>query len=334
MNKRLRLIVGATAALLLLLSGIPPVSDAALDAPWTFAVLSDTRSDLHEADGRSGVNSGTVSRIATAIAKEKPDVVLVPGDLVLGNARNAAPFETQLINWRRAMKPVYDAGIPVLPVRGNHEYLSKEYYPNDPCKPLAPNPAALATYLGIFGRDVPQNGPDGQKGATYAYPHKNALFVGLDELVNLYSYDRAWLDAILKANPRQHLFVFGHFPAFGLIHKDNLSCNSAARDALWNTIGAHNGRLYFCGHDHLYDRGETPDAAGHAIRQVLVGNGGAPFYYYNGGYADKRMKPEKRVQGKPGYLLVTVAGARVSVKLKTIGQDGITISDEFAYTMP
>jgi hypothetical protein len=337
MKKRSCLTWRTAATLLLLISGILPVSGATKNEQWKFVVIADTRSDPCAADGKSGVNTGIVGRIATAVAHDKPDVVLVPGDLVLGYAYKcgpADPFETQLNNWRRAMKPVYDANIPVLPVRGNHEYLSKDYFPHDPCKPLAPNPVALATYLGIFGKNLPQNGPDGQKGATFAYTHKNAIFVGLDEYIDQYFYDRAWLDATLKANPRQHLFVFGHLPAFGVMHQDNLSCNKAARDALWNAIGAHNGRLYFCGHDHLYDRGEIPDAAGNSIQQVVVGNGGAPFYHYTGGYADIRMKPGKRVLDKPGYLLVTVDGARVSAQLKTIDKDSITVSDEFAYTMP
>jgi 3',5'-cyclic AMP phosphodiesterase CpdA len=332
-----RLTRGAAAMVLLLFSLLIPGTGAAEGGPWRFVVMSDTRSNPCDADGKSGVNTRIVNRIATALAKEKPDVVLVPGDLVLGKAYQcgpAAPFATQLANWREAMKPVYEAGIPVLPVRGNHEYQSRNYFPNDPCRPLAPNPAALATYLAAFGRDVPQNGPDGQKGATYAYPHNNALFIGLDELFDLYSYDRAWLDAMLTANPRQHLFVFGHFPAFGVKHEDNLSCNGSSRDALWNAIGSHNGRMYFCGHDHLYDRSEVMDAAGNRVQQVLVGNGGAPFYNYTGGYDDKRVKPQKRVLSKPGYVVVTVDGTTVSVQMKAVDQDGTTIADEFGYTVP
>jgi len=333
----LHLIKGMLAALLSLFSVFIPLAGATQDGPWRFAVISDTRGNPCDPDGKSGVNTRIVNRIATAVASEKPDVVLVPGDLVLGKSHScgfATSFETQLATWREAMKPVYGAGIPVLPVRGNHEYQSKDRILLDPCKPLAPNPAALAAYLAVFGKDVPQNGPDGQKGATFAYPHKNALIIGLDELFDLYSYDRAWLDAMLKANPRQHLFVFGHYPAFGVLHRDNLSCNSSSRDALWNTIGAHNGRMYFCGHDHLYDRGEVMDADGNSVQQVLVGNGGAPFYNYSGGYADKRVKPHKRVLSKPGYVVVTVDGARVSVQMKTVDQDGTTVSDEFAYSVP
>lgn len=323
--------------LLLLVAALLPSTGMAKDKPWKFVVLSDTRSDPCAADGKGGVNTMTLGRIAKAVASEKPDLVLAPGDLVLGNAYKcspADPYDAQLKNWRKVMGPVYDANIPVLPTRGNHELASKEYFPNEPCRPVAPNPTALAAWLANFGKYVPQNGPEGQKGLTYAYTHKNALFIGLDELTDYLSYDPSWFDAVLKADKRRHLFVFGHFPAFGVMHRDNLSCNSATRDALWKSIGANNGRLYFCGHDHLYDRGEVTDPAGNGIRQVLVGNGGAPFYNYSGGYSDKRVKPRKRLLSKPGYLVVTVNGARISAKLKTLDDGKIIVSDKFGYTLP
>jgi len=309
----------------------------AKDKPWKFVVLSDTRSDPCAADGKGGVNSVILGRIATAVANEKPDLVLVPGDLVLGNAYKcspADPYDAQLKNWRKVMGPVYDAKIPVLPTRGNHELLSKDYFPNEPCRPVTPDPAALQTWLSVFDKDVPQNGPEGQKGLTYAYTHKNALFIGLDELTDYQSYNPAWFDAVIKAHKRRHLFVFGHFPAFGVMHRDNLSCNSATRDALWESIGMNSGRLYFCGHDHFYDRVEVADPTGVNIQQVLVGNGSAPFYNYSGGYSDKRVKPQKRILSKPGYLVVTVNGARISAKLKTLDDGKFIVSDKFGYTLP
>ncbi|HEX9022253.1 MAG TPA: metallophosphoesterase family protein, partial [Geobacteraceae bacterium] len=199
--------------LLLICVALLPAIGAAQDEAWRFVVLSDTRSNPCADGGKGGVNGAVLGRIAAAVVKEKPDVVLVAGDLVLGNAYRCGPAEplaAQLKNWRTAMGPVYDAHIPVLPVRGNHELLSTDYFPTEPCRSLRPNGAALQAWLDIFGPDVPQNGPPGQKGITFAYPHKNALFVGLDELAAYLSYDPAWLDATLKANKRQHLFVYGH----------------------------------------------------------------------------------------------------------------------------
>ncbi|MCM0081635.1 metallophosphoesterase [Geomonas sp. Red32] len=336
--KSARHLIWSFASILLLVCSVPSLAqDAAPEKPWRFVVLSDTRSDPCAPGGESGVNGAVLGRIARAVASEKPELVLVPGDLVIGNAYKCAPaasFDTQLKNWRKVMSPVYEAGIPVLPVRGNHEYLSRDYFPHDECRPLRPNPEALQIWLRNFGGDVPGNGPEGEKGVTFAYPHKNALFIGLDEQVNYLSYDRSWLDATVKASKRQHLFIFGHFPAFSVMHEDNLSCNTATRDALWDAIGANNGRMYFCGHDHLYDRGEMADAAGRPIRQMLVGNGGAPFYNYSGGYRDSKLKPEKRIISKPGYLVVTIDGRKATAVLKTIDGGKITESDRFDYTLP
>jgi 3',5'-cyclic AMP phosphodiesterase CpdA len=323
--------------ILLIAAALLPATGLAKDKTWKFVVLSDTRSNPCDGDWKGGVNSETLARIAAAVAREKPDLVLVPGDLVLGRTWRECgqpdPFNTQLRNWRAAMDPVYAARIPVLPTRGNHELLSKDHFPDEPCHTLTPDPAALSTWLAVFGNDVPQNGPAGQKGLTYAYPHKNAIFIALDELTDHLSYDPSWLDAMLKKYKRRHLFLFGHYPAFGVMHRDNLSCNEAGRDNLWKTMDANNGRLYFCGHDHLYDRIAVTGPAGNHIRQVLTGNGGAPFYNYSGGYQDKRVKPEKRVLSKPGYVVLTVKGPRVTAKMKTLTADGVTISDEFGYTL-
>jgi hypothetical protein len=336
-RKSLTILVLPSCLLLYIFAALFPATGMAADKPWKFVVLSDTRSNPCDGDWKSGVNAKVLGRIAKAVAREKPDLVIVPGDLVLGRTWKQCgqpdPFETQLMNWRKAMGPVYAARIPVLPTRGNHELVSSDHFPDEPCRPLTPDPAALPAWLAVFGKDVPQNGPTGQKGITYAYPHKNAVFIGLDELVDHLSYDPSWLDAMLKAYKRRHLVVFGHYPAFEVMHRDNLSCNEAGRNALWETMGMNNGRLYFCGHDHFYDRAAVTDPAGNRIRQVLTGNGGAPFYNYTGGYSDKRVIPEKRVLSKPGYVVVTVKGARVTARMKTLTDDGVTISDEFGYTL-
>ena len=115
-----RIIRVLPSLLLLIVAALLPATGMAKDKPWKFVVLSDTRSDPCAADGKGGVNTVTLGRIAKAVANEKPDLVLVPGDLVLGNAYKCAPadpYDTQLKNWRKVMGPVYDANIPVLPTR-------------------------------------------------------------------------------------------------------------------------------------------------------------------------------------------------------------------------
>ncbi|MCX6560833.1 MAG: metallophosphoesterase, partial [Candidatus Aminicenantes bacterium] len=90
--------------------------------PWRFAVISDTQGDNKDTPGKSGLNDEVVKALAEAIVREKIDFLLVSGDLTSGWFKNGGtPYETQYANWRKAMQPVFRAGIPVFPIRGNHD---------------------------------------------------------------------------------------------------------------------------------------------------------------------------------------------------------------------
>lgn len=326
-------------------AGIPVGATKA--APWKFAVLCDNRSNpCLPGGGVEGVNVEVLSKIAKAVAAEKVDVVLVPGDVALGNGYacnlltpppNPARQQYQL--WRQTMKPVYDSGAKVLPVRGNHE-MDKDALLNDwsSCRKRVPVESKLLdAYRSVFNDPYLQTiSPENQKGLTYALPHKNALFVGLDQLTDQFQVDQNWFDRVLAREKREHLFVFGHYPAFAVKHKDCLACYAESRDRLWNSIGNAGGRLYFCGHDHFYDRAIIPDAKGRLLQQVLVGNGGAPFASSTAPYADPRVKRVEHMEKEYGYLVVTVDGDSVSAKLKVLdaGSETWRNGDAFCYSQP
>lgn len=88
--------------------------------PWTFAFFCDSRTDVGESGGRDGVNMIALHAIAADVAQEKVSLVIFPGDLVNGGPAFGS-LEKQLATWKEAMAPIYDAGIPVYPCRGNHE---------------------------------------------------------------------------------------------------------------------------------------------------------------------------------------------------------------------
>ena len=57
-----------------------------------------------------------------------------------------------------------------------------------------------------------------------------------------------------------------------------MSCDAVGtvRDPFWNILGQEAAGAFFCGHDHIYARGVAQDTAGNWVRQVIIGNGGAP----------------------------------------------------------
>lgn len=231
------------------------------EAPWRFIIVGDSRSD--SASDNNGVNVPVLSEIAAEIVTQNPDFVLFPGDLVLGST-NQTTLQGQLTTWRNCMQPVYDAGIGVYVVRGNHDDDS-----------IA---AWNAVFSGAYA--MPQNGPAGEVNLTYSFLHKNAFILGLDTYVNSMRVNQPWIDAQLAAQSQPHVFAFGHVPAFRVDHADCLDDYESQRNALWISLRNKNCRIYACGHDHFYDHAliDDPDSNPYNnIYQCLVGTAGAPL---------------------------------------------------------
>ncbi|MBI2438879.1 MAG: metallophosphoesterase, partial [Lentisphaerae bacterium] len=222
--------------------------------------------------------------------------------------------------------PVYTAGIPVYPVRGNHE----TYGDN----------ATGTAYLAAFGNSLPLNGPTGEVGLTYSFIYKNAFFAALDQYQNAHRVNQEWLTNQLALNTKPHVFTFGHEPAVQVYHSSILAQNRSARDAFINSLTAAGSRLYFCGHDHFYDHAIVTAPNGGTLRQVVIGSGGAPFYDWSGVYGadfgESNMAVNVRHVGYTnGYSLVTVSNLTVTLEWK--GSANLTnwqTLDTYQYVLP
>lgn len=276
--------------------------------PWTFAVVCDTRGGSKYAD--TGVNDVVTRAIADAIVKDDCDLVLVPGDMINGvSDTNSVSTEEQFENWKTAMSPVYNAGIKVYTVRGNHEIKSSG-----------------DDFIEAFGADNPDNGPQSEKDLTYNFTHNNAFFIGIDEYADnqTHKVNQEWVDSQLKNTSEQHIFFFGHEPAFRVNHKSCLEIYPEERDEFWNSIGSAGCQVYFCGHDHFYNRACIKDDSGNKIYQIIDGSGGAPFVKWDPskGKENSRFKLEYHNQVDYGYSLVTVDGDKVNIEWKAWNGSG------------
>jgi 3',5'-cyclic AMP phosphodiesterase CpdA len=289
-HSRQLLLTSATLAVLFL---------AACSGPeWSFVVTGDSR------DGENGVNTLILSELADQIVKAKADFVLISGDLVTGYNEQAA-LQSQLNTWLNTMKPVYDAGIGVYPVRGNHD--------------LGEPPAVDAwnnIFTGKFA--LPDNGPDDEENLTYSFTHKNALIVGLDQYIELRRVNQDWLDSQLAANTKPHIFLFGHEPAFKTRHTACLDNYPADRDRFWKSIEKAGARTYFCGHDHMYDHARIDDDGDpeNDIHQYIVGTAGAPLRGWDGNYngVNTTYAVENIHHAQEfGYCLVEIDGLDVTI---------------------
>lgn len=308
------------AALALLLAAgceeqvLKPIST---ETPWRFIVTGDSRSE-----GRNnGVNVRIVAELAEEIVSKNVDFVLWTGDLVNGGVSQRR-MERQFSTWHKTMKPVYDAGIGVYPVRGNHD---------------KGRPSGTGAWDKFFGY-LPDNGPAGEKNLTYSFTHNNTLIIGVDQYIKKSRVNQTWLDEQLAANTGSHIFVFGHEPAFEADHKDCLDDYPAKRDRFWTSIEKAGGRAYFCGHDHFYNHASADDDGNPAndVHQYIVGTAGAPLYEwsppYDGNNGPYTLRNVYHAQ-EYGYVLVEIdgLGATLTWLQRTAGGKFLP-KENFSYT--
>lgn len=263
-----------------------------LRADWSFAMLGDTRGE--HSSTTNGVST-YLHTIAEKIASLNPELVLVAGDLINGNDTNTSAhvsFAQQYASWKHAMRPVFDytsnTGIPIYPVRGNHDNETGE---------LAPIPELKAAYYDAFSAYVPFNGPNygatnDQRGFSWSFTHNNATFVGADQYFyynqtpgqdGYHELDRAWVaQQFQEANSAYEVFM-AHVPIFmtqGQHTPEHFFGDNAAgfttRSNFWNSLGADGVQLYVTGHLHNETVARTTNDYGNSIIQLLAGNGGAP----------------------------------------------------------
>jgi len=282
---------------------------------WKFIVTGDSRG------GDNGVNTTILGELATEIIKSQVDFVLISGDLVTGYVDQEV-LESQLNTWRDTMQAVYDAGIGVYAVRGNHD---------------VGEPPGVAAWNNVLGY-LPDNGPAGEKNLTYSVTHKNALIISLDQYIKLRRMNQAWLEAQLAANTQPHIFIFGHEPAFKARHEHCLDDHVAERDAFWVSIEKAGGRTYFCGHDHLYNHGRVDDDGdpSNDIHQYIIGTAGAPLRGWAGDYDgdNSDYTVENIYYAKEyGYCLVKIVGLDVKLTwMERVGAGKYKAKEVWSYT--
>lgn len=270
-------------------------------ASFSFAVLGDSQGN-NNLDIKEDVLSGLVQDVLKTNAR----LVLCLGDLVQGEQGKLPPgsLAAQLTHWRTIMAPIYTSGnfqgAKVYAGPGNHEMQSA---------------GAATVWQSVFG-DLPANGPAGETHMTYSFDVLNAHFIMLDteRAGSPHTVNMAWLAKDLAATKAQHIFVFGHEPAFPVsLHQGkSLDTFPAERDAFWKLLAKHGVDIYFCGHDHVYHHQKV-----NGVHQVIAGSAGAPYKAYGGDFYN--------------HVLVTVDGAKVSVDVIDTHR---TPRDRFEYAKP
>ena len=300
---------------------------AAKAETWRFIVTGDGRSGSGRPEDHNGVNTVIMAELAKAIVDEKPKLLLFSGDLIAG-PKTDDEMESQLKTWLEVMKPVYDAGIKVYNIRGNHEM-------------HVPHPEAVWRKIFTGPFEMPMNGPKGEEGMSFTVNYQNALFIGVDEFQGeTVHVNQPWIDDILKQNKATHIFAFSHKMAFRSGHHDDgLETEPAARDIFVKSLITAGSKVVFFGHDHLYDHRiltAQGDSADKAIHQFVIGTAGAPLVKGNdepGNNGTWKVEKVSHIEGKYGYAVVDVDGANVTITFKARVSPGVFQSaDTYKYS--
>jgi hypothetical protein len=333
-----------------------PILLAALSASFCVAVQGEPLKIVIAGDGRAeyrwnprrccdngGMNETVTTAIAKAVSDEKASILLWTGDIVNVNDRNDGTLKGGLKKWRGIMAPLYAAGKKVWPVRGNHEvyrYPDPKNYDGELMRDSA------AVWKETFP-ELPQNDPKSDDGLSFYSVEGSTLIIGLDQyggaeddpLQRKHLVNQKWLDQVLSQNQKPFTLVYGHEAAFmaGRHNDDDtLAANASARNSFVQSM-LNAKALYFCGHDHFYDRMSvvrfsSPSAA--KFFQVTAGTAGAPFYPA-GQYAGSALWKQERVahiDNVYGYILVVVDEKQATITFKGALPYGCDKGDKFTFT--
>ena len=208
----------------------------------------------------------------------QPEFIAFPGDAIAGYTQDYKELRRQWDYWRGTeMKWVDQRNLPLYQSTSNHntyddgsEAVFREVHP-----------------------DLPQNGPDGQRGLAYWFRRGNLLYVSTHQPDRRMPIDHAWLDDVLRANvDAKFKFVAGHYPVFpvnGYIAWPLWCFPPKQRRPFWDVLVKHDVDAYLASHIIAFDV-----QAHDGVLQIL--SGGAGTEYGPGGFMPGRSEYFHAVQ--------------------------------------
>src|SRR6516162_2696407 len=308
-----------------------------LGQPLRIVVAGDSRGDYPWNPPRccdnEGVNEIVTKAISNAVLNENAAILLWTGDIVNVNDTNEDTLKRGLEKWRGIIEPLYSKNVKVWPVRGNHEVYRVLSSDNRDGEPI-PNSAAIWKEVFSASYALPNNAPTSDDGLSFYSVEGSALIVGLDQyasqnpdpLTRKHLVNQKWLDEVLNQNKQAFTFVYGHEAAFKAgVHNDDdtLAADASIRNLFWQSLIKAKA-LYFCGHDHFYDRMRVvrrTSPPGPEIFQITAGTAGAPFYT-GAQYAGSdlwKLERAAHFENVYGYMLIEVDGNKATITFKGRG---------------
>jgi hypothetical protein len=200
--------------------------------PFSFLYVGDAQNNILD----------LWSRLIREGYRKAPDAAFIvhAGDLV-----NSAHREQDWHEWFKAGGFIHSM-VPSIPTPGNHEYQPRN----------AAEDSTNTRFLSVQWRhqfQLPLNGIPGYEETVYYIDYEDSRIISLNS--NHPSQEqRAWLEEILKNNPRKWTIVTFHHPIYSASARRD---NALLRNQWKPLFDQYKVDLVLQGHDHSYARGHS-----------------------------------------------------------------------------
>jgi hypothetical protein len=227
---------------------------------WTFVSMPDFLNVDCEYPQEGWENA--LSYILEAVKSEKPDFLLVAGDLVMGHWENnvdtIAKYSSKYYSaWKNRMK---HHGLKFYASIGDHEIGDNPWIDLKKYEAVKYYKKAFSEHM-----EMPLNGPEHMKGSAFWWKHKNVLFISTDVFeegqsdqgmirTGVTGDQLEWLKQVLEDNSKiSHKIVLGHAPILGPVRKwssSGLMVEGGRESEFWQMMKNHDVDAYLCGEVH------------------------------------------------------------------------------------
>ena len=231
---------------------------------FNFIAYGDTR-------GSGGYPvSTTHSDIVRAYLGHAPEFIIHTGDMV-----NRGGEWSHWLSFNTSIQPIWEAGIPLYGVVGNHEKYTNEWDVFD---------ENFTQYKRFFNFSSVIDTP-GETELHYSFDYGGVHFIILntedffDYDTDIYNCSQAQMDWLLSdlanTQPSDLIVASFHRPAWSIRQdrQDRWAQAETIRHEFHQLFVQYGIDIVFCGHDHHYFRGIRDD-----IYYVVTGGGGASLY--------------------------------------------------------
>jgi hypothetical protein len=266
------------------------VTDLPVGRPLRIVVYGDMR--FTDPSNTSDTHPGARKWLAQKVAEEKPDILLLTGDMPFHGSDPAdwKVYDEETAAWKQERLRIY-------PTIGNHEGLP------DPVK-------GITNYFAAYPQVENHSYYSVQLGNVYLITLDSSIFLGVGWP------QRLWLDAQLAHIPASADFVFFLFHAplvsdlqtafmLGIPDPSSLELRHELEDY---AAKSHAKFVVFNGHIHNYERFDV-----NGIMHVISGGGGArPYPIFIRGDQDLY---QARTYPNFNYVVITLEGKHAEAKM-------------------